>query len=139
MFNRICIVGIGLIGGSFGLAVKKHGLAREVVGGARRESTLKSAGELGACDFATADLVEAAASADFVFLSPPVGQMKATCEAIAGVVAPGALITDAGSTKAQIVAECEPIFGGRARFVGSHPMAGSEKTGVEAARADLFN
>ncbi len=138
MFHRVCIVGTGLIGGSFGLALKKQGLAREIVGVARRESTLRESLAIGACDAATSDVVEAATGADFVFLAPPVGQMKATCQLIAPVVARGALVTDAGSTKAQIVRECEPIFDGRARFVGGHPMAGSEKKGPQAARADLF-
>ncbi|MBW3636628.1 MAG: prephenate dehydrogenase/arogenate dehydrogenase family protein [Armatimonadetes bacterium] len=137
MFHRVCIVGIGLIGGSFGLALKKHGLAREIVGVARRDSTLREALAIGACDAATSDVVEAATGADLVFLSPPVGQMKATCELIAPVVARGAIVTDAGSTKAQIVRECEPLFA-NARFVGGHPMAGSEKKGPQAARPDLF-
>jgi prephenate dehydrogenase len=128
----------GLIGGSFGLALKKHGLAREVVGVARRQSTLEDAVKVGACDSATSNLVEAATGADLVFLAPPVGQMKATCEAIAPVIAQQALVTDAGSTKAQIVAECEPFFAKSAFFIGGHPMAGSEKTGVLAARDDLF-
>jgi prephenate dehydrogenase len=138
MFQRVCIVGIGLIGGSFGLALKKHGLAREIVGVARRESTLQAAIERGACDSASTNVVEASTNADLVFLSPPVGQMRTMCKQIAPVVAPGALITDAGSTKWQIVRECEPLFHNRAHFIGGHPMAGSEKTGVEAARADLF-
>ncbi len=139
MFNRVCIVGIGLIGGSFGLALKKHGLAREIVGVARSETTLREAVEVGACDFATADLIEAATGADLVFLAPPVGQMSAICSQIAPVIAPGALVTDAGSTKADIVRECAPFFGSRAHFIGGHPMAGSEKVGPLAARADLFD
>lgn len=139
MFHRVCIVGIGLIGGSFGLALKKHGLAREILGVARRQSTLDEAIEAGVCDYATSDLIEAATNADLVFLSPPVGQMLAICEQIASVIAENALVTDAGSTKAQIVAECEPVFAGKADFIGGHPMAGSEKVGPSAARADLFD
>jgi prephenate dehydrogenase len=138
MFNRVCIVGIGLIGGSFGLALKKQGLAKEIIGVARRQSTLDEAIAMGACDGGTSDVVEAATAADLVFLAPPVGQMKSICEQIAPVVAPGAIVTDAGSTKDKIVAECEPVFMGRARFLGGHPMAGSEKTGATAARGDLY-
>jgi prephenate dehydrogenase len=138
MFQKLVIIGIGLIGGSFGLAAKERRLAKRIVGVARRQSTLEAAVRTGACDEATSDLIAAATGADFVLLSPPVGQMKAMCEAIVPVVAPGALITDAGSTKADIVRECEPIFAERAHFLGGHPMAGSEKTGVEAARSDLF-
>ena len=136
-FNRLAVVGIGLIGGSFGLAARRVGLAREIVGVARRDSTLKAAVEVGACDWATSDLVEAATGADLVLLAPPVGQMESICQAIAPLVAPGALVTDAGSTKARIVETCEPLFHS-AHFIGGHPMAGSEQTGVEAARATLF-
>jgi len=137
MFNRVCIVGPGLIGASFGLALKKQGQAREIVGVARSEETRRGALEIGACDVTTNDLVEAATDADLVFLAPPVGQMKAICEQIAPVVAPRAMVTDAGSTKAQIVAQCEPLFK-NAHFIGGHPMAGGEKTGPLAARSDLF-
>ncbi|HEX8464597.1 MAG TPA: prephenate dehydrogenase/arogenate dehydrogenase family protein [Abditibacterium sp.] len=138
MFHRVCIVGIGLIGGSFGLALKKHGLAREIVGVARKQSSVDQAVAVGACDFGTSNLIEAATGADLVFLAAPVGQMRAICEQIAPVIAPHALVTDAGSTKAQIVAECEPIFAQKAHFLGGHPMAGSEKVGASAARTDLF-
>ncbi len=137
MFQRVCIVGPGLIGASFGLALKKHGLAREIIGVARSEETRRGAVEIGACDAATADLIIAATGADLVFLAPPVGQMRAICAQIAQVVAQNAIVTDAGSTKAQIVAQCEPLFQ-NAHFVGGHPMAGSEKTGPLAARDDLF-
>lgn len=138
MFNRVCIVGPGLIGASFGLAVKKLGIAREIIGVARSESTQLGAIQIGACDLTTSDLVQAATGADFVFLAPPVGQMRAVSEQIASVIAPNAIVTDAGSTKTQIVADCEAIFGENARFVGGHPMAGSEKVGPLAARVDLF-
>lgn len=138
MFQRLVIVGPGLIGASFGLAAKKLGLAREIIGVARSIETQNGALEIGACDFATSDLIEAATGADFVFLAPPVGQMKSICEQIASVLAPNALVTDAGSTKAQIVRDGEAIFGDKARFIGGHPMAGSEKVGPLAARAELF-
>ena len=137
MFNRLVIIGIGLIGGSFGLAARRAKLAREIVGVARSQNTLEKAVEVGACDWSTSDLAEAASGADLVLLAPPVGQMENICRTIAPLVAPGALVTDAGSTKAAIVESCEPLFD-RAHFIGGHPMAGSEQTGVEAARADLF-
>ncbi|PQV63492.1 prephenate dehydrogenase [Abditibacterium utsteinense] len=138
MFQRLVIVGPGLIGASFGLAIKKLGLAREIIGVARSQETQNGAVQIGACDFATSDLIEAATGADFVFLAPPVGQMKLICQQIAPVIGRGALITDAGSTKAQVVRDCEAIFGQGARFIGGHPMAGSEKVGPLAARGDLF-
>lgn len=137
MFNRLVIVGIGLIGGSFGLAARRCGLAREIIGVARSQNTLDKAVEFGACDAATSDVAAAAAGADFVLLAPPVGQMERICREIAPLLANGAIVTDAGSTKAGIVETCEPLFE-TAHFIGGHPMAGSEQTGVEAARADLF-
>ena len=137
MFQRLAIVGIGLIGGSFGLAARRAALAREIVGVARSQSTLEKAVEMGACTWATADLAEAAKGADLVLLAPPVGQMESVCRQIAPVVAAGALVTDAGSTKTRIVETCEGLFE-NAHFIGGHPMAGGEQTGVEAARADLF-
>ena len=138
MFDTVCIVGTGLIGGSFGLAVKERGLAKRVIGVARSVETLRKAVEAGVCDEATDDVVQAASGADFVFLAPPVGQMRALCEQIAPVLRAGAIITDAGSTKADIVRDCASLFAGRAAFVAGHPMAGSEQTGVDAARGDLF-
>ncbi len=138
MFDTVCIVGTGLIGGSFGLAVKERGLAKRVIGVARSVETLRKALEAGVCDEATDDVVQAASGADFVFLAPPVGQMRALCEQIAPVLRAGAIITDAGSTKADIVRDCASLFAGRAAFVAGHPMAGSEQTGVDAARGDLF-
>ncbi len=136
-FQRVAILGVGLIGGSFGLALKKHGLARHIVGVARREETRDEALASGVCDEVSADAVAAAQGADLVFLASPVGAMPGLCAQIAPVVAPGCLITDGGSTKERVVRECEPLFA-NAHFVGGHPMAGSEQTGPGAARADLF-
>ncbi len=138
LFDTVCIVGVGLIGGSFGQAVRERGLARHVVGAVRREETAKAAYEKGAVDSATTDLSEAVRGADLVFMAPPVGQIKNLCERIAPFVRADAIITDAGSTKAQIMRDCTPIFAPKSYFVGGHPMAGSEKTGVQSARSDLF-
>ncbi len=138
MFDTVCIVGVGLIGGSFGLAVRDKRLARRVIGVARREATIAEAVALGAIDEGTTDLLAAARQSDLIFMSPPVGQMAELCRRIAGVVPEGAIVTDAGSTKSSFVRECEQVLGERAHFVGGHPMAGSEQTGVGAARADLF-
>lgn len=137
MFQKVAVLGIGLIGGSFALALKERGLARKVVGVARREETLRVALKNGVCDEATTDAVEAATDADLVFLASPVGQMPGLCAQIANVVASGCLVTDGGSTKARVVEACEPLFQG-AHFVGGHPMAGSAESGPASARADLF-
>lgn len=136
-FERVAILGIGLIGGSFALALKKRGLARHIVGVARREATLRLALDLSACDEATSDAEEAAKGADLVFLASPVGALPALCAQIAPHLAPGCLVTDGGSTKARVVEGCEPLFE-RAHFIGGHPMAGGSESGPGAARADLF-
>lgn len=136
-FQRVAVLGIGLIGGSFGLALKERGLARHIVGVARREETRLEALASGVCDEVSADAVDAARGADLVFLASPVGAMPGLCANIASVVAPGCLVTDGGSTKERVVRDCEPLFAG-AHFVGGHPMAGSAQTGPGAARADLF-
>lgn len=138
MFAKVCIVGVGLIGGSFGVALRKQKLAREVVGAVRREATIEAALQKNAVDHATTTLLEAVSDADLILLAPPVGQMKQLCEKIAPAVQPNAIVTDAGSTKAQIVEECTPIFAGKAHFIGGHPMAGSERTGVENSTGELF-
>lgn len=138
MFDTVCIVGVGLIGGSFGLALRERRLARRIIGVVRRPTTIDEAVRIGAIDEGTTDLREAASRADLIFMAPPVGQMIELCRQMADVVSDGAIVTDAGSTKASFVPECEEILRGRAHFVGGHPMAGSEQTGVAAARADLF-
>lgn len=139
MFERVCIVGVGLIGGSFGIALRRRKLAREVVGAVRRTATIDAALQKQAVDWATTNLLEAVSGSDLILLAPPVGQMKQLCETIAPAVKPGAIVTDAGSTKAQIVTECAPIFAGsKAHFIGGHPMAGSEQTGVESSKGELF-
>lgn len=138
MFDTVCVVGVGLIGGSFGIALREKKLARQVIGAVRRKETINAAFQKGAVDNATTDLAEAARGADLVLLAPPVGQIKTLCEELSPVVRADAIVTDAGSTKSQLVEQCTPIFGTKAHFIGGHPMAGSERTGVEHARADLF-
>ena len=138
MFDTVCIVGVGLMGGSFGLALRKRRLARRIVGASRRQTTIEQALERGAIDEGWTDVAVAARGADLIFMAPPVGQMADLCRQIAPVVRADAIVTDAGSTKAAVIEQCTRILGERAYFVGGHPMAGSEKTGVEHARADLF-
>lgn len=138
LFDTVCIVGVGLIGGSFGMTARERGLARRVIGAARRAETIELALAKGVIDEGSLDLEMAAAQADLIFMAPPVGQMASLCERIGAVARPGAIVTDAGSTKADIVRDCAPLFPAPSCFVGGHPMAGSERTGVEAARGDLF-
>ena len=127
-----------MIGGSFALAAKEGGLVRRVVGVARRETTRAAAMEAGVVDEATGDAVEAVAAADLVYVSVPVGAVASVMAAIGPAVQAEALVTDGGSTKASTVAAAREHLRGRCTFIGGHPMAGSERSGPEAARADLF-
>ena len=129
------IVGVGLIGGSFALALKKAGFAGRVLG-VSSESTLRAALETGAIDEGVS-LAEAAARADLIYLAQPIGRILDTLHHLDGHLRPGMLVTDAGSTKEAIVAQAARSVT-RCQFLGGHPMAGKEKRGVGAADADLF-
>lgn len=137
-FEQAAILGVGLIGGSLGLALRQRGLARRVVGYSRTASTRHLAVELGAIDLAAGSPVEAVAGADLVYLAVPVASIVPLLAEVAPRLAPGALVTDAGSSKAEICAGAATLELAGAEFVGGHPMAGSELLGVEHARADLF-
>jgi len=138
-FRKITIVGVGLLGGSIGLAAKKFKLAAEVAGFARREKTLADCEKFGATDYATTDLCAAISGADLVVLCTPLAQMRPLAEQFLPALKRGAIVTDVGSVKAGVVRELESLIAkAGAHFVGSHPMAGGERTGVAAARVDLF-
>src|SRR5690349_9167763 len=132
--ERISILGVGLLGGSVGMAVKAGGAKCEVVGYGHRLSTLSRAVEIGAIDRATSDVREAVEGADLILLCTPVGVFESLIMEMGDAVGRAAVVSDVGSTKRSVVRMGEEHFGGR--FVGSHPMAGSEKRGVEFARAD---
>lgn len=139
--NKIAIIGVGLIGGSIGLAIKKRKLAGRVIGIFRRNSTLKRALKCNAVDSGTTDLAYGVKDADMVILASPVFSIPVLAKKAIKYAKKGAIITDAGSTKAWIVREIEGFLKrseSKVNFVGSHPMAGSEHGGVEFARADLF-
>ena len=138
-FRKITIIGVGLLGGSIGLAVKRRRLAHEVAGFVRRRASLRDCEEAGAMDYATTDLPAAVSNADLIILCTPLSQMRPRVIGMLPALKRGAIVTDVGSVKAGVVRELESLVqkaGGH--FVGSHPMAGGEKTGVRAARADLF-
>jgi len=137
-FRSATIVGVGLIGGSVGLGMRKRGLARRVVGVGRRQASLDRALAVGAVDEATLDIRAGVAEAEIVVLATPVGAMVRLARQAAGAMPKGALVTDVGSTKARLVGELERVADGRFRYVGSHPMAGSEKRGVAEASDGLF-
>lgn len=135
-FQRAAILGVGLIGGSVALGLRRKGLAARVVGVTRSAEKAEHLVRLGVVDEATAALDAGADGADLVVACTPVGSIAEGIVAAAGV-APGALLTDAGSTKAQIVEAVVGRLGPSARFVGTHPLAGGHRTGPEAARPDL--
>ncbi len=138
-FRKITIIGVGLLGGSIGLAVRRRKLARQTAGFVRRRASLKDCERAGAVDFATTDLPAAVWDADLVILCTPLAQMRPIVERVLPVLKRGAIVTDVGSVKASVVRELESLIQkSGAHFVGGHPMAGAEKTGVAAARADLF-
>lgn len=134
--DTVAILGLGLMGGSLGLALRKRGAAREVVGWGRRPETREEALARGAMDRAADSPEEAVRGADLVVLCVPVATIVPLLEKIAPDCKAKAALTDVGSAKARIVAEAERIVGGR--FVGGHPMCGSEESGLVAARADLY-
>lgn len=138
MINKLCIVGVGLIGGSLARALRAAGQVREIVGHGRRPKTLQRAVELGVIDHAEVTLAAAAQGADVIVLATPVGAM-ADILAQLGRLGGDGVITDVGSTKGNIVAAARTAFGARfPNFVPGHPIAGTEQSGVEAAQADLF-
>jgi prephenate dehydrogenase len=133
--ETVAIIGVGLLGGSLGLDVKARGLARRVIGLTRREETAREILAHGAADEATTDW-SALAGAEMVVLAAPVSAIIAGMADVARNARPDAIVTDMGSTKAEIVRAGELCLGGR--FVGGHPMAGSHESGVSAARENLF-
>jgi prephenate dehydrogenase len=140
-FESVAIVGVGLIGGSIGMALRERRLAGEVVGIGRSQVSLGKAQQLGAVDRFTTYIAEGVANADLTIVCTPVDTIAEIVRQIGAASRSDALITDAGSTKETIVSAVEGQCGSRTggpRFVGSHPLAGDHRTGVEVARADLL-
>jgi prephenate dehydrogenase len=138
-FRKITIVGVGLLGGSLGLAIKRLRLADEVAGYVRRAASIADCKKAKAVDSCTCDLKEAVAGADLIVLCTPLAQMLPLLKKMLPAIRRGAIITDVGSVKSTVVKELESLVAkAGAHFIGSHPMAGAEKTGVAAARAELF-
>jgi len=138
-FRKIAIIGVGLLGGSIGLAVRRRRLARQAAGFVRRAASVKDCERAGALDIVTTDLPAAVWEADLVILCTPLAQMRLLVERLLPALKPGAIVTDVGSVKASVVRELESLVAtAGAHFVGSHPMAGAEKTGVGVARPNLF-
>lgn len=136
--RSVTIVGVGLLGGSIGLAMRAAGSAARIVGVGRRQSSLDEALQVGAVDEVHLDVAEGVAEADMVILATPVGAFGRLLEGAKAGLKAGAIVTDVGSTKQQVVAQAAEALGRGGPFVGSHPMAGSEHKGPTFARADLF-
>jgi prephenate dehydrogenase len=137
--KRLAVVGVGLIGGSFALALKRAGAVASVIGTDRDLKALESATAMGAIDTAADSVTEAVKGADLVFVAVPVRQIAGVLHDVGLAMEAGAVVTDAGSTKAEVVRQARGELRERfARFVPGHPIAGREASGVEAATADLF-
>ena len=137
--QKLVVVGVGLIGGSFALALKAAGGVRRAVGVGRSRANLGQALAMGAIDDVADDLAAAVDGADFVLVTTPVGAMPDVFARIAPKLAPDAVVTDGGSTKQTVVAAARAALGARvAQFVPAHPIAGSDASGAGAATATLF-
>jgi prephenate dehydrogenase len=135
----VAVIGVGLIGGSFALALKKAGACEHVVGTGRSAENLRAALACGAIDSAAPDAAAAAQGADLVLLATPVAQFEQIFASLAPALGPRAVVTDAGSTKLDVIASARAGLGSKVgRFVPAHPIAGGEQSGVRAADAGLF-
>jgi len=137
-FDRIALIGIGLIGSSIAHDIKRLGLAKEVVISTRSVETLKRAEELKLGDRYTPSSAEAVKDADLVIVSVPVGASGSVAEEISAHLKPGAIVTDVGSTKASVIAQMQPHMPANVHFIPGHPLAGTEKSGPDAGFAGLF-
>ncbi|HEX5538268.1 MAG TPA: prephenate dehydrogenase/arogenate dehydrogenase family protein, partial [Methylophilaceae bacterium] len=137
--NKLLIFGVGLIGGSLALALKRAQTVRQIVGIGRANDNLQDALTLGVIDVATTNLPQALADADVVVIATPVAQIPLILAAIAPHLGPNTIVTDVGSSKSDVIRHARQLLPGHfGRFVAGHPIAGAEKSGVTAAHADLF-
>lgn len=137
-FNQITIIGVGLIGGSIGLAAKKHKLASRIIGVTAHKESLNKALRRKAIDSGTLDLKKSVLNSDMVILATPVDKVISTLGKISPNLKKGCIVIDVASVKRTIVGKAEKIAGSKIKFVGTHPMAGSEQRGVDKADKDLF-
>lgn len=138
IFDTVAIVGVGLIGGSLGMAAKKRKLVRRVIGIGRSEQKLMRAKILGAIDEYSLDFDNGASEADLVVICTPVRMIASMIEQMSQSLKEGAIVTDVGSTKRETIEQANAVMPEGRYFVGGHPMAGSEQAGVDAAFPDLF-
>jgi prephenate dehydrogenase len=138
MFRRVAIIGLGLIGGSIGMALRQAKAAQQVAGYDMGKGVVERARKLGAIDQECHSLAESARGSELIILATPVAAMRALLQELAALASPGAIITDVASTKNQVISWAEEYLPATIAFVGGHPIAGKESSGVEAAQADLF-
>lgn len=139
VLKKLVIFGVGLIGGSVALALKKAGSTVQIIGVGRTSQSLQTALDLGVIDTATSNIADALQNADIVLIAAPVAQTPAILNSIKPHLAATTVITDAGSTKGDVLTCAKEILGTQfSQFVGGHPIAGAEKSGVTAATADLY-
>lgn len=139
LFRKTAVLGVGLLGASFALALRGKALCGTIRGYGRNEGNLRRAKERGIIDEYRLSAREACENADLVLLATPVGVFRSVAEEIREHLTEGALVTDVGSVKGKLVSGLEELFSGRARYIGSHPIAGSDASGIDHARADLFS
>ena len=138
IYDRVALIGLGLIAGSMSLAMRRDGLAKEVVGYARSAETRATAREIGLVDRVCDTLAEAVRDADLVVLAVPVGAMGAVAEEMAPFLKPGATVSDVGSVKGAVIATVGPHIPEGVNFVPAHPLAGTEHSGPRSGFAELF-
>jgi prephenate dehydrogenase len=137
-FHKVAVLGVGLIGGSFALAMKRNGLCKEVTGFGRSEKNLARARERGMIDSFAREPAAACKGADLIFFSTPVGSFVELARRTASSMAKGAVVTDAGSVKGGLVYEMEKAMPEGVHYIGAHPIAGSDRSGIDSADAGLF-
>ena len=138
-FERVALIGIGLINSSLAHVLRRDKLAGEIVACARRQETLDTATKLGLCDRTTLDPAAAVAGADLVVLGTPLSAYAGIAQAIAGALKPGAIVTDVGSVKQAVIRDVKPHMPAGVHFVAGHPVAGTEHSGPASGFAELFH
>lgn len=137
-FEKVTILGVGLIGASFALAMKKYKFCTHVIGHGRRQKNLQKAQEMGIIDSFDLDPVRACADSDLVLFATPVGTFIDIAKKVRPALKRGALITDVGSVKGKLVYDMEGLMPENTPFIGGHPIAGSNRSGIETAAAEIF-
>ena len=138
-FEKVCIVGLGLIGGSIGLAIKRSNISNQITGYARSNSTLERAIELGLVDSVKDNLEEAVNNSDLVILATPLSTFRELVEEMSPFLKKGCIITDTGSAKLTVIEDLKDILPNGVEFVPGHPIAGTEESGPDAGFAELFD